>query len=337
MSSLLHNIRSKIISNIEKFYSKKSASILSIFIIIILVFYILTPEHRIVDMSVISVILRTVPELGIIAVGITILMICQEFDLSVGSLLALSSMIMVWSYNIWGLHVVLASLLSLIITCLAAILNGLITVKTNIPSFITTLGMMMWWRGVVLVLTGGHPVPFHPEESCPLFKEVLIGEIGIIPLQFIWFIIITLVFHIVLEYTKFGNWVYSTGGNKEAAKEMGINTDLTKIICFMIVGLLTGFAGVIQATRINGSNALQGQGMEMEAIAATVIGGTSLFGGVGSVVGTLIGVLLIRVLEAGLLLMRFSAYWFQAIVGLLIIISVVSNVIIEKRRKIRSS
>ncbi|MEM1550802.1 MAG: ABC transporter permease, partial [Candidatus Bathyarchaeia archaeon] len=260
---------------------------ISRFIITLLIFYILTPEHRIIHSSVISVILRTVPELGVIVIGITMLMICQEFDLSVGSLVALSSMIMVWSYNMWGLHVILASFLSLVITCLATTLNGIITVKTNIPSFITTLGMMMWWRGVVLVLTGGRPVPFRPEESCPLFKEVLIGEIGIIPLQFIWFILITLVLWVILEHTKFGNWVYSTGGNKEAAREMGINTDLTKIICFMIVGLLTGFAGVIQGTPIRGSNALQGQRMEMEAIAATVIGGTSPFGGAGGIIGSL--------------------------------------------------
>ena len=299
----------------------------------VLVFYFITPGHRIISKPIISVILRTSPELGIIAIGVTLLMVCQEFDLSVGSVLAFSSMVMVWSHTSWGLHPLAALVLTLIVGSLIGALNGLITVKFRIPSFITTLGTMMWWRGMLLVASGGHPKSFHPEISYPAFERMFTGEIsGIFPVQFIWFLFLTIFIAILLERHKFGNHVYATGDNKEAARAMGINTDNIKIICFMIVGLLTAFAGCIQAIRIYGSNALQGQGMELEAIAATVIGGTELLGGVGTVLGTLFGVILVHVLRAGLLLAGFAAYWYQAGVGALIVVAVMANTIVKRKR-----
>ena len=321
------------ISSIRRLYSYRSASIFTVLVITILVFYLITPEHRILSSPIISVILRTVPELGIIAISVTLLMICQEFDLSVGSVLALSSMVMVWSYKALGLHPILAVFLALVVGSLIGALNGVVTVKFGIPSFITTLGTMMWWRGVLLVVSGGHPKAFHPEVLYPAFESVLTGKIGgVFPVQFIWFLAITLIISILLERHKFGNQIYATGANKEAARAMGIDTDRIKIICFMIVGLLTAFAGCIQATRIYGSNALQGTGLELEAIAATVIGGTELFGGVGTIIGTLFGVILVHVLRAGLLLVGFPAYWYKAGVGLLIVVAVVVNTTVTKRR-----
>lgn len=320
-------------SGIKKFYSFRFAPVLTVSIAITLLFFAITPGHTMLSSGIVQMILRIAPELGLIAVGITVLMICQEFDLSVGSVLAFSSMVMVWSYTELNLNLALCMIITLAAGCLIGLLNGLITVKFRIPSFITTLGMMMFWRGIVLAISGGRPMAFHPEETSPVFKSMLIGEIGGIPMQFIWFLVIVVVLALLLEHHRFGNRVRATGGNKEATRAMGVNTDRIKIICFMIVGLLVAFAGVIQATRIVGSNPLQGRGLELEAIAATVIGGTLLFGGVGTILGTFIGIMLLMILNAGLILMRAPASWFQAFVGLLIVIAVIFNIILERRRK----
>lgn len=327
------HVGNKIISVIRRFYSYKSASIFTILVGTLLTLYVLTPGHAMLSQPVISTMLRILPELGIITIGLTMLMISREFDLSIGSVLAFSSMIFVWSHELWGLDLILALFLALGLGCFAGALNGLITVKFGIPSLITTLAMMMWWRGLVLAISGGTPVAFHPEETCPAFKSILIGEIGGVPAQFIWFLVITAIFSLLLGYHRFGNRVCATGGNKEAARSMGINTDRTKIICFILVGLLAAFAGIIQTTRAAGSDARQGTGIELGAIAAVVIGGTSIFGGAGTILGTFFGIILMETVELGLLVMRAPAYWFQAFVGMILIIAVVLNLQIEKRRK----
>lgn len=142
-----------------------------------------------------------------------------------------------------------------------------------------------------------------------------------------------MIFALLLNHHRFGNRVYATGGNKNAARAMGINTNRTKIVCFILVGFLCAFAGVMQSTRARGAYALQGSGTELTAIAATVVGGTSLFGGTGTVIGAFFGVLIIRFINTGILTSRVPGFWFDMVMGIVLIIVVILNIILEKRRK----
>jgi len=320
----------RIIKIIEKFYSYRPATIFIILIGLVTIFSVFSPNHTFLNLKVITSILRITPILGIVSIGVTILMICGEFDLSVGSILAFCSMIMAILFSN-GMNVFLAAFIALIIGAFVGMLNGIITVKFGIPSFITTLGMMMILRGVVLLLSEGMPISFHPEQKHHIFSSIFVGNILGIPMQFIWFLRVAFLFWIVLEHHKFGNWVYATGGNKEAARAMGIPTNKTKIICFIIVGILCAFSGIIETTRIYSSYPLQAEGMNLLAISATVIGGTALSGGVGTIIGTVCGAILIQVIDTGLLLLRAPAFWFRTFIGMLIILVVIINKYLRRR------
>jgi simple sugar transport system permease protein len=153
-----------------------------------------------------------------------------------------------------------------------------------------------------------------------------------VPIQAIWFGIFGLILGILLHFHKFGNWVYATGNNKTGARSMGINTDRVKIICFMIVGFLCAFTAMGQTIRIGESYPLQGQLYELKAIAGSVIGGASLFGGIGSMSGILLGSLIVQMLENGLILIRLPAIGIQSFVGLATIVFVVINIYTERMR-----
>lgn len=323
---------SKLSFAFTKFSYFREFGIFLILILLSIIFYFTSRNHSFVSQTNVGTMLKIGPEIGIIAIGVTVLMIAGEFDLSVGSMLGFAALVMCWLYSKLNLNLPLAFFITLCVGAFMGALNGLITVKFGIPSFITTLGTMMWWRGMIFVISAGFPTIFRPEKTNPLFKFILAESIGGIPLQFIWFVVFTIILTLLLNYHKFGNHVFATGGNKEAARAMGVNTDLTKIICFIIVGILSAFCGVIQSTRARGAYALQGTGAEMQAIAATVIGGTSLFGGSGTIIGTFLGTLVLEVISSGLLTSGVSGYWFNAVVGITVITIVIMNVKVEQRR-----
>jgi len=273
------------------------------------------------------------PELGIIVIGVTLLMISGEFDLSVGSASAWCALTAIKLYQL-GLNPFVALIITLAIGMAMGLVNGLITVKFGLPSFIVTLGTMMAWRGAVYVATTGMTISFPVGQTCPAFYNFLTGNLRGIPAQFIWFVILIIVASLILNSHRFGNHIYATGGNKEAARAMGIDTDKTKLICFMLLGVLAALAGVMRATRIRGFYAQQGTAMELMAIAATVIGGTSLFGGVGTVVGSFLGVLVVTFLDYGLIMSGVSGYWFKVILGTVVILVVIVNKVLEWRRSV---
>jgi simple sugar transport system permease protein len=268
-------------------------------------------------------ILTVVAELGIVAVGITLLMISGEFDLSVGSVLGVSAMtfalLLQADAPAW-----LALGLALALAALLGFLNGLIVVTTDIPSFIATLGTMMLWRGLLLVITGGFPIAYFEN---PLVLQALNSRfIGQFRTSAIWFTLIVLIFHFLLRHTSYGNHVFATGGNKEAARALGVAVKRVKLINFTLSGLLAGLAGCIQFSRFKSVDPLRGQGLELETIAAAVIGGTLLNGGYGSIIGTLLGVLIVGVVRTGLVLAGAPAYWYQAFVGVILIVAVIINI-----------
>lgn len=318
-------------SLLKNLFSYKEIIILLVTIAIATVFYF-TSGGIFGSIANINIMLRIGPELGIIAIGVTLLMISREFDLSVGSALAFCSMVMVTLYTL-GLNLVLATITTLGVGALIGCLNGLITVKFGIPSFITTLSTMMFWRGMVLIISAGYPKSFHPETASPLFTQIFAGEFFGVPTQFIWFVVFVVILTILLNRHRFGNWVYATGGNKEAARARGVNTNRTKIICFIIVGILVAFSAIVQSTRAFGAYALQGSGIELQVVAAVVVGGTPLIGGRGTIIGTFIGVMLIQIINTGLICSGAPGYWFQAFIGITILTAIILNVLIERRMR----
>jgi len=318
----------------KPFLSHRSSSVFLIFIGLVLLFTFFS-RYRFISRENIEVLLALGSEFSIVALGVGMLMICGEFDLSIGSILVFCSFIFVELFET-GMNLFLAGLIVLIVGALLGLLNGIITVKGLIPSFITTLGTMMFWRGLTLLLSHGYQRPFNPEAS-PLFCHILTGEIGgIIPVQVVWFVAFGIALGMLLHFHKFGNWVYATGDNREAARAMGINTDMVKTICFIIVGILCAFVAMIQIIRVSSFSSRAGDGWELKAIAASVVGGTALAGGRGSMVGIFLGALIISAIENGLVVLRIPYFWTYVVFGLVIIFSVLSSRYLERRGLKRS-
>lgn len=274
--------------------------------------------------------LGLLPETALVALGVTLLMICGEFDLSVGSVFALMPMTMAVLF-VAGVPFFAAMGLGLLVCAFIGFLNGWITIRFDIPSFITTLGMLFMARSMTIVVSGGFPPRIRPGEVPSWLFVGFIDEGGLVRASVLWFAGIAIILALLLGRTNFGNWVRATGGFLPAAKAMGIPTGRVKIICFMICSVLAGFAGMIQSLRLNSFLPSIGEGMELQAVAAAVIGGTSLMGGVGSIVGGLIGATLIRVIDNGMVMSQIDANWFKFAIGALTIGAVVGNAWLRQR------
>jgi simple sugar transport system permease protein len=276
---------------------------------------------------------------GIVVVGVGMLMISGEFDLSVGSTFAVASYIFALSMENAGMHPILALLLALIVCALLGLINGLIVTETGIPSFITTLGTMLAYRGIARALGGGD-FARYTGDPLALF-DFLNGGIDRINQLFtpasnfrisiIWFIVIAVVISLVLRRTRYGNWVFAVGGNPGAALSQGVPVKRVKVINFVLTGLLAGIASVLQFAHRLSVDPLRGEGMELVAVAACVIGGVQLTGGHGTIFGACVGMLLLQMLEQGLVLMQIPVQIFQSVAGLILIIAVISNTYLGKQ------
>ena len=270
------------------------------------------------------------PEMALVAIGVTLLMICGEFDLSVGSVFALMPMsvavLMTMDWGFWP-----ALFAGLTVCAIIGFLNGWLTIRFAIPSFITTLGMLFMARSLTVVISGGFPPRLKADEIPSWLFVNFVGPGDIFRASLIWFVVIAILTSLLLSKTNFGNWVRATGGFLPAANAMGIPTMKVKIACFMICSLLAGFAGLLQVLRLGSPLPSIGEGLELAAVAAAVIGGTSLLGGVGSILGGLIGATLIRVIDNGMVLSQVDSNWFKFAVGALTIFAVVGNSWLRKR------
>ena len=265
-------------------------------------------------------VLGLLPEVALVAIGVTILMIAGEFDISVGSVFALAPMVMAVSM-VGGIPFLPAVLLGLLAAAAIGFLNGFITLRFAIPSFITTLGTLFIARSITVVISGGFP-PLLPADIPNWIFTLFVGPIR---LSMFWFLGIAIILGIILSFSNFGNWIKATGGQIDAANAMGIPTGFVKMSCFVLCSVLAGFAGIIQVLRLGSPLPSLGEGLELQAVAAAVIGGTSLFGGVGTVLGAIVGALLIRVIDNGLVLSRVDANWFKFAIGALLILAVIGN------------
>lgn len=267
--------------------------------------------------------LGILPEMGLVALGVTILMICGEFDLSVGSVFALTPMAIAIMLNN-DVPFPLAFLLGLALAAALGLANGYITIRFMIPSFITTLGTLFVARSLTVVISGGFP-PLLPTDIPTWLFSGFVGPGNVVRMSFVWFVVIAFVLSVLLSLTNFGNWIRATGGQLDAAINMGIPVNATKLVCFILCSVLAGFAGFIQVMRLGSPLPSLGEGLELQAVAAAVIGGTALTGGIGTVLGAIVGATLIRVIDNGLVLTRVDANWFKFAIGMLLIFAVVSN------------
>ena len=264
-------------------------------------------------------VMRQVSINALIAFGMTLVILLGGIDLSVGSILALSSVLTAMLMKA-GHDPVLATMAGIVAGALMGLLNGLVVAKGKVAPFIGTLGMLTVLRGTSLVLSKGSPITgFSSDFFSMLGGGYLAGQI---PVPVVWMLAMFALFWFVLRKTVFGRHVYATGGNAEAAKLSGVKTDRVQILVYTISGAMAAMAGVILTSRLNSAQPTAGVGYELDAIAAVVLGGTSLAGGRGWIFGTLVGALLIGVLNNGLNLLGVSSFYQQVIKGGVILLAV---------------
>jgi simple sugar transport system permease protein len=316
----------------RKILSYRATGVFAILIGLVAIFTILSPRGVFIKEASLHTILKLGSELAIVTMSMGVLLIAAEFDLSVGSELAFCAFIAATAFTSFALSPYLCVLISIAFGALLGVINGIIVTKLHISSLITTLGMMYVYGGLVSVLSGGYSTSFNPKTVSPIFVEIFVGSIGPIPIQVFWLLGVGLFLYFMVDRTKFGNWIYATGSNKESAEMMGINTDKVKIACFALVGAMVGLVAIMQTTRILGAFPVQGTDLNLEAIAGAVVGGISIYGGIGSVWGALLGAMVIRVLGSGLITIGVPAFYFRVSLGLAIILSVAFNIYLKKVR-----
>jgi simple sugar transport system permease protein len=265
-------------------------------------------------------------ELGIVTIGIAFILISGEIDLSVGSVYGMSALFFVFFSSQVGS--VAAFFIAVGLSCLAGLCNGLISLKTGVPSLIVTLGMQMFVRGIIYFTTQGFTMNIPTDFLTNILAGNLVGDFLI---SIVWFVLLVVIFTIVLRLTSYGNAVFAVGGNKEVARAMGINVDRVKLTNFILCAGLAGLAGTISASRFHTVAATTGVGLELEAIAAAVIGGCLVTGGYGSIIGACLGALLIPAISAGLIMGGAPSYWYQAFVGVVVVAASVINLVVVRR------
>ncbi len=263
-------------------------------------------------------VLRITAIVSVMAVGMTFVIICGEIDLSVGSMASLSGMIGALIMQA-GLGAGAAVALTLAFGAAVGLCNGLLVTRLRIPSFLVTLGMLSVLSGVALTITGTRPVPIVSETFSTVLWD---GTVFGLPAPIVWTLAVAVAGYYVLHLTPFGRRVLATGGNPVAARFSGVRTDLTRIIAFVLCGTAAALGGLMLAARSTAGNPSLGSGLELDVIAAVIIGGTSLFGGKGSVAGSVIGAIFIGIVGFGLLVIGFSTSIQEIIKGAIIIAAV---------------
>jgi ribose/xylose/arabinose/galactoside ABC-type transport system permease subunit len=295
---------------IKKF---KEYGIFIAFLLICITLTFISPQF--LTISNWSIIFTQVAINALLAFGVTFVIITGGIDLSIGSIVAVSGVIVATLGHPDQFPLIVPILGGLLTGLLIGILNGFLITKSKIAPFIVTLGIMTIGRGVALILSNGRPISNLSDS----FNFIGGGEILGIPFPIIILIIVFSVCSIVLKKTVFGRYIYAVGGNEQAAWASGINVNQVKLAVYALCGLLSGLAGILLTSRITTGQPNAGVGFELDAIAAAVIGGTSTTGGIGTITGTLFGVILIGVLNNGLDLLNVSSYYQQVAMGVIII------------------
>lgn len=313
-------------------------NILSVLLLVAAIFevlgWIVQGQSFLANTQRLTIMILQVSVIGIIAVGVTQVIITGGIDLSSGSVVAATAMIamsfaQIGTYEravypaLTDLPVLIPVLVGLGVGLIAGLVSGSLIAFTGIPPFIATLGMMVTARGVAKWYTKGQPVSFPTEGFAT------IGS-GVWPV--VIFLVVAAIFHVALRYTRYGKFTYAIGANVQAARVSGINVQRHLVKVYAVAGLLAGLAGIVTAARAQTAQAGMGMMYELDAIAATVIGGTSLTGGVGRITGTVIGTVILGVMTSGFTFLRIDAYYQEIVKGMIIVAAVVADVYRQKKR-----
>lgn len=274
-----------------------------------------------------SAILQAVAYVGIIAVGQGILMLCGEIDISVGSVAGLGGVLWAWLMSRQGIDPIPATLIVLLAGAAIGAFNGIVSVKIGVPALVTTLGMFFIARGLAYVVTNGYAIYRLPHSV----EEVGSGELFGLAWSVYGLFALVVVTDVIMRHTRLGSRIAATGGNESAARSVGINTDRVKIGAFVFTSVLSVVAGMIVVAQIRSGDPTIGTGLELQAIAAVVIGGVSLLGGVGRVLGIFLGVCLMQVIASGMVFLHVDTNYQNVVIGLLLIGSVALDVVQRRR------
>jgi simple sugar transport system permease protein len=279
--------------------------------------------------------LEVAAQLGIVAVPVSLLMIAGEFDLSVGSMVGAAGMIIAISVSEYGWPLSVAVLVAFVVALAVGFFNGYLVIWTGLPSFIVTLAMLFALRGLTIgfsrLLTARTQIGLSDQISGSPLKPLFAGTVGSFSVSIIWWLALAVLATWVLQRTVFGNWIFAAGGDPNAARNVGVPVNRVKIILFMCTALSAALLATIQVLDAGSADVLRGELLELQAIAASVIGGVLLTGGYGSVVGALFGALIFGMVQQGIFFIGVSTDWFLVFVGVMLLIAVVFNNIIRKR------
>ncbi len=326
----MNKISNKIGGLLKSRERQLKVSIFIVFLLIFLVYLIGSPSVY-TKYDIYNSYMSTIPFSGIMALSMTLIVTLGLIDLSFPSVLAISAwifgIVLNLSNNIW-----LAFLCCILVGILAGLLNALLIVVVKIPSIVATIGTMFLWRGLVNVVAQGQGVSLVKAKGTWFYLFCVGRLFGKIPAQALWFVALAIVFWLLLKHHKFGSHVLFVGDNEASAQMMGINVNLVKTIVFVLMGFFAAFSGILSTLEVTYFWPSQGQGYLMTTLAAVFIGGTSVYGGEGTIFGTVIGVLIIGTLESGIIALGLTGFWIQFIYGSIIVLAVtIYSLILRKR------
>ncbi|MDQ6433790.1 ABC transporter permease [Mesorhizobium sp. LHD-90] len=307
-------------SLLQRFIAKPEFGPLVLLVLELAVFWSLNPSF--LSLQNIGNTLAFTVELGLIALAMTLLMTSGEFDLSVGSVFGFSAVLMWTLFNSGVVSLELAFLAAMAVSLFIGYVNGWFVTKLNIPSFLVTLGMLLVVRGTALYVTDGFPQRTWSAEGSWL-ASALVGSFSIgglrLYMSVFWFALAAIGTHYLLTQTKAGNWIQASGGNPNAARARGVNVSRTKIALFMFSSAMAALAGIISSIRTSAANPNSGTGYELEVIAMVVIGGTVLTGGRGTIIGTVLGIFILRIMRNGIVMIGVPGLAYNIFIGAIIL------------------
>ncbi len=301
--------------------------------LVIWIFLIVAAPRAFQSKEIYAALMAQVPYFGVIALPLTLLVIAKEIDLSFGSIMAISVVGYLEVYNATA-SPVLALIACLLVGLVCGLVNGLIVVRIGIPSLIATIGTQFLYAGIALVVSnakGGSLLP--AQQAAPALNSLLVGKIGgFLPVQFLWMIIVAVAMWVLLNRHRFGAHVYLIGDNDHSARLMGINVDQRRILLFVMVGVAASFGGLLDSLSISYFYPTLGSGgFLLQTLAPVFLGGTPVFGGVGTILGTFVGCFIIGMIEPGTVAVGLTGFYTQLIYGLIIVVSVGMHTLLRRR------
>ncbi|HSG18646.1 MAG TPA: ABC transporter permease [Anaerolineae bacterium] len=317
--------------SLSRFMRQRSTQlgIIAVFILIWAFFIIAAPD-TFLSRQIYLAFMSTTPFFGITALVLTILIIAGEIDLSFPSIMAMGMVAYIFIFDATG-SVFLAVSIGLILGFAIGLLNGALVVKIGIPSLVATIGTQFFWRGAVLVLLDGKGASLVEARETFTYNMLVGKTFGYIPNQFIWMVLVGIACWLLLNRTRLGAHAYLIGDNENSARLMGVNVGRTKALLFALVGLAAAFSGILASMHVSYFWPSLGEGYLLQTLSSVFLGGTSVFGGTGTILGTFLGAYIIGAIQAAVVAIGMTGFWTELIYGFIIIVSVSMHTILRRR------